>query len=107
MTVDWGVLQPRPFSLPLFTNVGVGAFCEVRAWPRSMPPWRSSWCYSGNDHEHKEVTRGGLLLHATHPTWQAGGSQGHLRRGRQAPSGRVRSVSPPSRHTQGEGVVPE
>jgi len=39
MIVAAGTLQPRPFFLPLFTNVLEGAFSEVRihypAYPRS------------------------------------------------------------------------
>jgi hypothetical protein len=56
---------------------------------------------------HKEMTRSNLLLHAAHPTRQARGCQGHLQRDPTVASKRVRSLPPPSRHTQGEGVVSE
>src|SRR5919112_3204218 len=73
---------------------------------RSMPPYRLLSC-SRKDHEQKEVLRGRLLLHATHPGRQAGPGQVHLRGGQRAPSAGVRSFPSPPRHTSGEGVVPE
>src|SRR5215217_4164573 len=73
---------------------------------RSMPPYRLLSC-SDKDHEHKEVPRGRLLLHTTHPARQAGPSQGHLRGGQRPPSAGVRSFPSPPGHTSGKGMVPE
>src|SRR5215207_7862523 len=71
-----------------------------------MPPYRLLSC-SDKDHEHKEVPRGRLLLHTTHPARQAGPSQGHLRGGQRPPSAGVRSFPSPPGHTSGKGMVPE
>jgi len=44
----------------------------IRAWPKSTTPWRLLRFFHADDHEHEEVTRGGLLLHAAHQPWHAG-----------------------------------